>query len=113
MADFNIEVGDRGGFATVTVGGQVDLETAPQLRACLLDLATEGKVRILVDLTGTDFLDSTGLGALVAGLKRVRLRDGEIRLVIVSRSVRKVFEITSLDRVFPIFEDLDGALADG
>jgi anti-sigma B factor antagonist len=112
MADFGIDVANTGGFAVVTVTGQVDLESAPRLRACLLDLASDGQVRIIVDLAGTEFLDSTGLGAIVAGLKRVRLRHGEIRLVVARPSVRKVFEITRLDRVFPIHESLDAALGD-
>jgi anti-sigma B factor antagonist len=110
MGDF-IDVGDRDGFAVVTISGQVDLASAPGLRACLLDLASDGKVRIVVDLSTTEFLDSTGLGALVAGLKRVRLRGGEMRLVVPTPSVRKVFEITSLDRVFPLFDDLTAALS--
>jgi anti-sigma B factor antagonist len=110
MADFGIDVASSGEFAVVTVTGQVDLESAPRLRSCLLDLVADGQVRIVVDLAGTEFLDSTGLGALVAGLKRVRLRQGEMRLVVARPSVRKVFEITSLDRVFAIHETLDGAL---
>ena len=110
MADFGIDVDEREGATVVTVVGSVDLTTAPELRERLLDLITEGHVRIVTDLTGTDFLDSTGLGALVGALKRLRTKEGEMRLVCADGPVRKVFSITSLDRVFPIHETLDDAL---
>lgn len=100
--------GDR---AVVEVHGSVDLTTAPELRNRLAELIDDGVTCIVTDLTGTDFLDSTGLGALVSALKRLRMRNGEIRVVCTSGHVRKVFEITSLDRVFAMFDSVDAALA--
>ena len=64
----------------------------------------------MTDLSRTEFLDSTGLGALVGALKRLRAKDGEMRLVCPEGHVRKVFTITSLDRVFRIHDSLDQAL---
>ena len=97
--------------AILAISGSVDLTTAPSLRDRLAELIDDGRLCIVVDLTGTDFLDSTGLGALVAALKRLRMRSGEIRVVCAAGHVRKVFEITSLDRVFALHDTLEAALA--
>lgn len=98
-------------MAILAISGSVDLTTAPSLRDRLAELIDDGRLCIILDLTGTDFLDSTGLGALVAALKRLRMKSGEIRVVGAGGHVRKVFEITSLDRVFPLHDTLDAALA--
>jgi anti-sigma B factor antagonist len=97
--------------AVLAVRGSVDLTTAPALRTRLAELIDDGHICIVVDLSDTDFLDSTGLGALVAALKRLRMKDGEIRVVATTGHVRKVFEITSLDRVFQMHESRESALA--
>jgi anti-sigma B factor antagonist len=110
VADFALRVEQRNGATVLTVLGSVDLTTAPELRERLVDLIAEGHLDIVTDLSGTDFLDSTGLGALVGAMKRLRTRDGTMRLVCPAGPVRKVFSITSLDRVFPIHESVDDAL---
>ena len=106
-----MEATTEGDKAVLAVRGSVDLTTAPALRTRLAELIDDGHTCVVVDMSGTDFLDSTGLGALVAALKRLRMKDGEIRLVCTSGHVRKVFEITSLDRVFGMYESLEAALA--
>jgi anti-sigma B factor antagonist len=103
---------DRSGeWSVLHVDGEVDLSTAPRLREQLLTLVLDGTVRVVVDLTGTEVLDSTGLGALMAAYKRLRARGGEMRLVITTPRIRKVFEITRLDLVLSIFESIDAAVA--
>jgi anti-sigma B factor antagonist len=109
--DFALDVEQRDECAVLSVSGEVDLATAPQLRQQLVDLVADGHRRIVVDLSRTDFLDSTGLGALVVGLKRLRAHDGEMRVVCTTPRVRKVFEITHVDRVLPLFESVDEACA--
>lgn len=94
----------------VEVGGEVDVYTAPKLREKLVELVSEGHYRIIVDMTKVEFLDSTGLGVLVGGLKRVRSHDGELALVCNSERILKIFRITGLTKVFPIHETLDEAL---
>ena len=111
MNGFGIDVQQRDGCAVLFVSGEVDLATAPQLRQQLVDLVADGHRRIVVDMTGTEFLDSTGLGALVVGLKRLRAHDGEMRVVCTTPRVRKVFELTHVDRVLPLFESVDEACA--
>jgi anti-sigma B factor antagonist len=94
----------------VHVVGEIDVYTAPVLREELARLSDGGHNDLVVDLTEVPFMDSTGLGVLVGALKRVKTHHGELRLVIEQEKVLKVFRITALTQVFPIFETLDEAL---
>jgi anti-sigma B factor antagonist len=109
VSEFGLDVQQRDGCAVLSVSGEVDLASAPQLRERLADLVVDGHRCIVVDLSATEFLDSTGLGALVIGLKRLRAHDGEMRVVCTTPRVRKVFEITHVDRVLPLFDSVDAA----
>lgn len=111
MDDFGIDVTERDGCMVVAVRGEVDLATAPTLKNRLLELVTNGSTAIVVDLSATDFLDSTGLGAVVAAYKRVRAHDGHLTLVATAARVKRVFEITNLDRVVPICTTIEDACA--
>jgi anti-sigma B factor antagonist len=95
----------------VVVGGEVDVYTAPKLREQLVDLVSTGNYHLIVDLEGVEFLDSTGLGVLVGGLKRVRAHEGSLRLVCTSERILKIFRITGLTKVFPVHASVDEALA--
>ena len=92
------------------VGGEVDVYTAPRFRERLIELVSEGKHQIVVDLEGVDFLDSTGLGVLVGGLKRLRSHGGDLYLVCTQSRILKVFEITGLTKVFSIHDSVDAAV---
>lgn len=92
------------------VSGEVDIYTAPKLREKLVELIDAGNDRIVVDLERVGFMDSTGLGSLVAGLKRIRERDGELAIVCTREPVLKVLGITGLDRVFPVHDSVEKAL---
>ena len=92
------------------VSGEVDIYTAPKLREKLVELIDAGNDRIVVDLERVGFMDSTGLGSLVAGLKRIRERDGELAIVCTREPVLKVLSITGLDRVFPVHDSVEKAL---
>src|SRR5437660_2512461 len=109
--DLGLDVTERDGYAVLAVRGEVDVYTAPRFRERLIELVSDGKHRIVVDLEGVDFLDSTGLGVLVGGLKRVRSHDGDLSLVCTQNRILKVFEITGLTRVFSIYETVEDALA--
>lgn len=98
-------------YTVLAVKGEVDVYTAPRLREKLVELVSQGKLQIIVDLEGVDFLDSTGLGVLVGGLKRLRSHDGDLGLVCSQPRVRKVFEITGLTKVFAIHDSLGSAVA--
>jgi anti-sigma B factor antagonist len=102
-----------GGVVVCSVVGELDVASAPTLRQELVRAVSEadGPPRIVVDLAGVDFLDSTGLGVLLGGLKRVRARDGALALARAEAQVRKVFEVTRVIEILPIYDELDAAIA--
>jgi anti-sigma B factor antagonist len=95
----------------VAVRGEIDLFTAPDMKATLLEIIDAGKTRIVVDLTETDFLDSTALGVLIGTVKRLRARDGALTIVNVDANIAKTFEITGLDQIFTIVPTREEAIA--
>ena len=110
--DFGIKTESYGGTtAVIALAGEVDLYTAPEFKQELVRVIEEGATDIVIDLTDTSFIDSTTLGVLVSGLKRVRPSGGSLALVVADRNIRKIFEITGLDRVFGLHEQRDDALA--
>lgn len=110
--ELGLEVDDtRSPYTVLAVKGEVDVYTAPRLREKLVELASQGKYQIVVDLEGVEFLDSTGLGVLVGGLKRLRSNDGDLSLVCTQGRILKVFEITGLTKVFTISGSVDDATA--
>lgn len=102
IVDLALESRNENGWAVLQVRGEVDLYTSPQLRDGITELLDQGTNRIVVDLSGIEFMDSTGLGVLVVGLKRAKERDGEFTLVCREGSVQKILSITGLDKVFSI-----------
>jgi anti-sigma B factor antagonist len=95
----------------ISLAGEVDLYTAPEFKQQLLDVIGKGGKAVVVDFTDTTFIDSTTLGVLVGGVKRLRGQDGQLTLVCSDRNITKIFEITGLDRVFQIYPTRDEALA--
>ena len=108
--DLRLDVSERDQWTVLAVGGEVDVATAPRLREQLISLVNDGHHRIVVDLDGVDFIDSTGLGVLIGALKRVRGHDGDLALVCTEPSVLKVFEITGLLGVFGVHDSVDSAI---
>lgn len=109
--DLRLDVIERDGWSVLQIGGEIDVATAPRLRERLLGMVNEQRHRIVVDLEGVDFIDSTGLGVLIGARKRVGLQDGDLRLVCTDARIVKVFEITGLDRVFDIRPSVTDAVA--
>src|SRR5581483_11300549 len=93
----------------INVEGEIDVYTAPKLREKLIDLVNKGKYHLLVDMEKVEFLDSTGLGVLVGGLKRVRAHDGSLELVCTQERILKIFRITGLTKVFGIHDSIEEA----
>jgi len=98
------------GLGVVALSGEVDIYTAPQFKECMLELLDAGVDRLVVDLSGVTFIDSTALGVLIGGVRRVRTAGGAMALVVTSRSVERVLSITGLDRVFTIHATRAAAL---
>lgn len=108
--DLEVEAGKRGGSDVLTLRGEIDVYTAPRLRQAIIDLVDAGARHIVVDMGAVDFLDSTGLGVLVGGLKRVKVQEGELSIVTSQDKILKIFDITGLNKVFSIHDSLDGAV---
>ena len=96
----------------ISLAGEVDLYTAPEFKQQLLEVIGQGGKRVVIDFSNTTFIDSTTLGVLVGGVKRLRSADGQLSLVCSDRNITKIFEITGLDRVFSISPTRDEALAE-
>ncbi|QVQ50364.1 STAS domain-containing protein [Spiractinospora alimapuensis] len=94
----------------VVVEGEIDVYTAPRLRELLIDLVNQGRFHLVVDMEKVEFLDSTGLGVLVGGLKRVRAHDGTLDLVCKQERILKIFRITGLTKVFGIHDTVRDAI---
>ncbi|WP_370246964.1 STAS domain-containing protein [Nocardioides sp.] len=109
--DLTLETRDVDGRTIVSVGGEIDVYTAPKLRETISDLVAAGHYQLIIDLQGVEFLDSTGLGVLVGGLKRVRAHDGSLELVCHQDRLLKIFRITGLAKVFVIHDSPETALA--
>jgi anti-sigma B factor antagonist len=101
----------RDGIEVIDVQGEIDMYTAPRLRELLIDLVSKGSYQLVVDLGKVGFLDSTGLGVLVGGLRRVRAHDGSLDLVCTQQRILKILKITGLTEVFGIYETVDQAIA--
>ena len=103
------QVGDD--LYVISLSGEVDLYTAPEFKQELLDAIGKGAKEVVVDFSNTTFIDSTTLGVLVGGVKRLRTNDGQLSLVCSDRNITKIFEITGLDRVFTIYPTRDEAVS--
>lgn len=99
-----------GAWSVLTVAGELDVVGGPELRQQVMTQVREGNHDLVLDLTGVDFIDSFGLGVIVGALKRVRLLDGDLRLVVPEPRLRRVFEVCDLDRVFTLHLTLADAL---
>jgi anti-sigma B factor antagonist len=109
--DLSLNTRTQGEHTVLAVSGEVDVYTAPALRDRITDLLDAGQHLLIVDLGSVEFLDSTGLGVLVAGLNRAREVGGSLTLVCPQERVLKLFRITGLDEVFAVHNTVDEALA--
>jgi anti-sigma B factor antagonist len=96
--------------AVLQIAGEVDVYSAPQLRERVIQLLADGIPHIIADLREVDFLDSTGLGALVGSLKRLREQDGSLKLVTGAGMIPQLFRLTGLVRVFALHQSVPGAI---
>jgi anti-sigma B factor antagonist len=98
------------GVGVVVLEGEIDIYSAPQFKEVLVNGIEDGAIRMVVDLTGVTFIDSTALGVLVSGAKRVRPRNGSLDIVCNDDNIIRIFEITGLDRIFGIYGSRDEAI---
>jgi anti-sigma B factor antagonist len=101
-ATLELKVAEHDGETVVSAAGELDVNTAPDLREQLARLIADGTRLVVVDLSEVSFVDSTALSVLVSALKRLRQANGDLELASPNPSVRRVFEITGLTRLFTI-----------
>ncbi|NQU72923.1 MAG: STAS domain-containing protein [Rhodospirillales bacterium] len=103
-------VSEEAGKLVVRLEGEVDLDGSPAVRKLLFDCITR-QMDVVVDLSGVQYIDSSGIASLVEGLQAANGNGTKFSLVAVSGQVRRVMELARLDKVFKIFDDVDAALA--
>jgi len=105
-----VKVERVGGTAVVTAHGELDAFTAPSLSDALTDAVADAADRVVIDLSAVAFMDSTALGLVVKAVNEIGDRGGAVRVVLPEESARRIFEITTLDRVLPIESSRAAAL---
>ena len=106
MSESPIEIA-ASGESVISPQGRLDMVTAPVLREQLHTQVRQGNVHVVVDLSGVDLIDSSGLSALISGLKAARQAGGSLRVARPSKQARSILKLTNLHRVFEPFEATD------
>ena len=106
-----IDVARHDGYTILSPQGEIDFATGPQLKSAITETLVAGDVHIVVDLLAVDFIESTGLGALIGGRRRAYAMGGSLSLVCREDQMLKIFRITGLDKVFAIFDTVEEATA--
>jgi anti-sigma B factor antagonist len=112
LMDLDVSANVVQGRALLTVAGEVDIATGPRVRQAVIDLLDEGVRDLVIDLRQVSFLDSSGLGVLVGALRRLKGRDGALRLVCSGETILKTFRLTGLGRVFTTLADVPAGWPD-
>ncbi len=109
----NLDVSSReaGDFVVFELRGEVDLYSAPVFKKAVYDVIDGGQNKLIFDLNALDFMDSTGLGILVASLKRLTTEGGQLKLACSRDNILKIFKITGLDKVFDIYDTVEASTA--
>lgn len=107
MLEINVEPND--GFSVCRLAGEVDAYTVGEFREALGGI---GDVqRLIIDLSEVPFMDSAGLGALIGGIRKVREAEGDVAVVSTTASLNRLLHTTGFDRIVPVCESLEDALA--
>lgn len=106
----NIDVKEQGDIKIMHCGGSLDADTVAAFKKVAYDLVSKGTTRFIVDCTNLTFVDSMGLGVLISLLRRVRSRDGDVKVSALSDEVKTIFEITRLHRLFDVCADWNTAV---
>ena len=100
----------RDGAAVLVLEGRLNMVSAARLKQAVTDTVDGGRARVVVDLSGVGFMDSSGLGALIAGLKKARQEGGDLRITGGTQQVATVLALTNLDRVLHSYDSVEGAM---
>jgi anti-sigma B factor antagonist len=108
--DLRIVVRKQDGFGIIELAGELDAYTCSRMRDTMIEVIDGGTSTLIVSMLKVEYIDSSGLGTLVGGLKRASESNGRIGIVCTSPQIRKVFEITGLVRVFPLYDTEEEAV---
>lgn len=108
--DLNVSTRQQDGYAVVAATGEIDLHTAPRLQTELAEQVLGEGGQLIVDLSGVEFCDSTGVNVLLAAMRRANEQGGTLTLIHPQPAVRKVLGITGLDSVFPVRDTVEDAI---
>lgn len=111
LAMLSVSSDNHSDVVVVHVSGDVDALSVGSLRDELTQAIAGGATRLVADLSEVTFMDSTGLGVLVGRLKAVRMAGGGLHCVVTTERLRKIFYATGLERVLPLYEDVEGAVS--
>ena len=106
----NIEVTQAGNIKVLHCGGSLDADSVAGFKKLAYDLVNDGSTRFVIDCTNLSFIDSMGLGVLISLLRRVRQREGDVKVASLTDEVKTIFEITRLHRLFDVCSDSNSAL---
>lgn len=109
-AAFNVKVENRGGTTILSPAGEIDLNASPLLRQELKRVQTARPPRLIVNLAGVPYMDSSGVATLVEAMQMARKNSTKLVLCCMQDKVRSIFEIARLDTVFTIVPDVDAAM---
>ncbi|WP_455351126.1 STAS domain-containing protein [Streptomyces sp. SYSU K217416] len=116
MSLLKVIEGDRGGWAVLSISGELDLVTSPEVRRCVHDAVAEGRRAVVLDLSGVVFCDSSGIGVLIATRRLMRSCQGRLRLILPARGevegshVNRVLAALGVRRLFDVYPDVDSAV---
>jgi anti-sigma B factor antagonist len=108
-----LQAGERPDVAVLRIEGRLTMVNAPALRASVGEAVEAGRTTVVIDLAACTFMDSSGLGAIVGGLKAARQAGGDLRIARLTPQVRTVLELTNLDRVLRPHDTVEAALDGG
>jgi anti-sigma B factor antagonist len=108
---FDIKKTEKSGLeAVLSISGRLTAATASEVKQEIKSLISTGHIHLILNLEGTEFIDSSGLSAIVSGLKQVRELQGSLKLVYIKPDVQSIFKLTMLDRVFEIYPTIESAM---
>ncbi len=107
----SIKVTQQEAVTVLTLTGRFDALMSREFKSCLSGLINNKRLYMVIDMSSVDFIDSSGMGALVGGVRGVIKEQGEIRIAGLSPEVQTIFELTRLHRIFDIYETVDRACA--
>ncbi|MGQ9631459.1 MAG: STAS domain-containing protein [bacterium] len=105
-----INIGSKGDFAVIELAGEVDVSNAVKIKDTIRDLVGDDKIKIVMDFSRVSYIDSFGIGVLVSSLMTIKKGNGTMRLANINENIRKIFELTKLQKFFDIYGNVDEAI---